>query len=198
MANDNPKKDKEVDFVQDILPAFGKKIEESAATQLGIKQRTTRSLQRNADMGRVVMFTYTNPKGYLEDSLRYHHKFPVSIIIDADSEYITGINPFYIPAKVRSIVIKQILQTVDNKTNPTVESRSMIRYDTLSRTAVGAYIKPAIKKYLKSRAGSVGIQFSPELWEDIFLGKTASRLETLWARTSKSVVFRDYVRKLIR
>ena len=51
MANDNPKKDSEVDFVQDILPAFGKKIEESAATQLGIKQRTTRSLQRNADMG---------------------------------------------------------------------------------------------------------------------------------------------------
>ena len=70
MANtDNPKKDNTVNFITDIIPAFGQKVEESAANSTKIKQRTTRSFSKSQDRGRAVMFTYTNPKGYVDNTL---------------------------------------------------------------------------------------------------------------------------------
>ena len=197
MANtDDPKKDNTVNFITDIIPAFGQKVEESKQTQLKIKQRSIRSFSKSQDRGRAVMFTYTKPKGYVDNTLEYHHKFPVSIILDVDSEYITGINPFYIPPKTRKIIISQLLSMVDNKTQPTPESRAIITYAMIERTSIGKFVKPAIKKYLKSRMSQFAVQYSPALWGDVFIGKTSKQLESLWSRTSKSIVYGDYVRRI--
>ena len=67
MASDNPKKDSAVDFLRDIIPAFAGAIEEQKALNLGIRQRSTRSLSE-ADVGRVFVSVYGRPKGYETDT----------------------------------------------------------------------------------------------------------------------------------
>tara|TARA_R100001510_G_C7655770_1_gene215127 strand:+ start:2698 stop:3309 length:612 start_codon:yes stop_codon:yes gene_type:complete len=196
--NDNPKKDREISFVRDIVSAFGERLDESKQAQLGIKQRALRSVTTTFDSGRAIMFTYTRPKGYLDNTLRYHHKFPVSIVMESDAKYVTGINLFYMPPRVRELVLERYLAEVNNPTNPNADSRTTLGYNQLAGTAFGVYVKPAVRKYLKDRASNVAVQFSPELWRDIFLGKTSQDLGRLWSRTAPQIVYKDYIRKVLR
>ena len=196
--NDNPKKDREISFVRDIVSAFGERLDESKQAQLGIKQRALRSVTTTFDSGRAIMFTYTRPKGYLDNTLRYHHRFPVSIVMESDAKYVTGINLFYMPPRVRELVLERYLAEVNNPTNPNADSRTTLGYNQLAGTAFGVYVKPAVRKYLKDRASNVAVQFSPELWRDIFLGKTSQDLGRLWSRTAPQIVYKDYIRKVLR
>jgi len=196
--DDNPKKDREISFVSDIVSAFGERLDESKQAQLGIKQRALRSVTTTLDFGRAIMFTYTRPKGYLDNTLRYHHRFPVSIVVESDAKYLTGINLFYMPPRIRKLVLDRYLAEINNKTNTNADSRTMLKYNRLAGTAFGVYVKPAVRKYLKTRASNVAVQFSPELWRDIFLGKTSEDLSKLWSRTRESIVYKDYIRKVLR
>ena len=73
MENDNPKKDDEVDFLRDIIPAFSNTVADNKAFQSSIMQRSIRTLKQQ-DVGRVFVSVYGNPKGYKDNTLSYHQE----------------------------------------------------------------------------------------------------------------------------
>ena len=77
MANDNPKKDDEVDFLRDIIPAFSNTVANNKAFQSSIMQRSIRTLKQQ-DIGRVFVSVYGNPKGYKDTHFRTTTFFPFS------------------------------------------------------------------------------------------------------------------------
>ena len=146
MESDNPKKDSAVDFLRDIIPAFAGAIEEQKALNLGIRQRSTRSLSQ-ADEGRVFVSVYGRPKGYETDTLRYHHVFPVFVLLESTAKHITALNPFYLPRSPREIIVNAFLNNLTS-TRPDINTRTTFNYNLIKNNSQGAIIKPAIKKYI--------------------------------------------------
>ena len=196
MASDNPKKDEEIDFLRDIIPAFSNTVSENRAYQSSIMQRDVRSL-RDGDAGRVFVSVYGPPKGYADNTLPYYHVFPVFLLLSADSDHITGMNLFYLPRAARQTVISGLLSRL-NTPNPTVHTKSTFRYNLVRNNLQGAIIKPTIKKYIKNRMSPTVIQLSPVLWEQIYVGQSASTLESAWSRTTSQKVYKDFVTEVLQ
>ena len=196
MASDNPKKDSAVDFLRDIIPAFAGAIEEQKALNLGIRQRSTRSLSE-ADVGRVFVSVYGRPKGYETDTLRYHHVFPVFVLLESTAKHITALNPFYLPRSPREIIVNAFLNNLTS-TRPDINTRTTFNYNLIKNNSQGAIIKPAIKKYIKSRMSPVVIQLSPQLWRQMYIGRSSQTLENLWEKTNSQRVYGDFVRDVLK
>ena len=196
MANDNPKKDDEVDFLRDIIPAFSNTVADNKAFQSSIMQRSSRTLKLQ-DVGRVFVSVYGNPKGYKDNTLSYHHIFPVFMLLDADSDYVTGMNLFYLPRGTRQKVVTGLLERL-NTPQPDVFTKSTFRYELVKNKIQGAIIKPAIKKYIKSRMSPTVVQLSPALWQQIYIGQSADTLESAWQRTTSQKVYRDFVAEVLK
>ena len=196
MASDNPKKDSAVDFLRDIIPAFAGAIEEQKALNLGIRQRSTRSLSE-ADVGRVFVSVYGRPKGYETDTLRYHHVFPVFVLLESTAKHITALNPFYLPRSPREIIVNAFLNNLTS-TRPDINTRTTFNYNLIKNNSQGAIIKPAIKKYIKSRLSPVVIQLSPQLWRQMYIGRSSQTLENLWEKTNSQRVYGDFVRDVLK
>ena len=196
MASDNPKKDSAVDFLRDIIPAFAGAIEEQKALNLGIRQRSTRSLSE-ADVGRVFVSVYGRPKGYETDTLRYHHVFPVFVLLESTAKHITALNPFYLPRSPREIIVNAFLNNLTS-TRPDINTRTTFNYNLIKNNSQGAIIKPAIKKYIKSRMSPVVIQLSPQLWRQMYIGRSSQTLENLWEKTNSQRVYGEFVRDVLK
>jgi hypothetical protein len=196
MESDNPKKDSAVDFLRDIIPAFAGAIEEQKALNLGIRQRSTRSLSQ-ADEGRVFVSVYGRPKGYETDTLRYHHVFPVFVLLESTAKHITALNPFYLPRSPREIIVNAFLNNLTS-TRPDINTRTTFNYNLIKNNSQGAIIKPAIKKYIKTRMSPVVIQLSPQLWRQMYIGRSSQTLENLWEKTNSQRVYGDFVRDVLK
>jgi hypothetical protein len=196
MESDNPKKDSAVDFLRDIIPAFAGAIEEQKALNLGIRQRSTRSLSQ-ADEGRVFVSVYGRPKGYETDTLRYHHVFPVFVLLESTAKPITALNPFYLPRSPREIIVNAFLNNLTS-TRPDINTRTTFNYNLIKNNSQGAIIKPAIKKYIKTRMSPVVIQLSPQLWRQMYIGRSSQTLENLWEKTNSQRVYGDFVRDVLK
>jgi|TARA_X000001388_G_C2186977_1_gene105928 hypothetical protein len=196
MASDNPKKDSAVDFLRDIIPAFAGSLDRSRSAQLGVEQRSVRSVS-TSDVGRVFVSAYSKPKGYEDDTLRYHHVFPVFVVLESDAKYITALNPFYLPREPRAKLVSGLLKNL-NSTSLDISAKTNFNYNLIKNNVQGAILKPAIKKYIKSRMSQVVIQLSPSLWEQMYLGESSRTLETLWDKTSSQQVYGDFVRDVLK
>ena len=197
MASDNPKKDKEIDFLRDIIPTFSGAIETVKALELGIRQRSVRSLNPS-DIGRVFISVYANPKGYENDTLSYHHVFPVYILLDVDATHITALNLFYVPRDARQKIVTGLLQRLNSTDKTNIATKTTFNYNLIKNNLQGAIIKPAIKKYIKDRSSQVVIQLAPFIWEQMYLGQPSVTLESLWSKTSSQRVYADFVREVLK
>ena len=190
MASDDPQIQTSVDFFKNIIPAFARKLDTVESMKLGVNQVTPQAVEN----GKAYVFAYRNPKGYETNKLKYHHVFPASIVIENTKSHVTAINPYYIPPDVRKKVIDYYYSRLDQKnTIPNVNARSLLEYRFIKNNSLGARIKPAIKKYIKSRMSPVVLNISPALWEDFYNGATSTVMEKFWKNTTPSTVYRDYI-----
>ena len=112
---------------------------------------------------------YGRPKGYEDDTLRYHHVFPVFVLLEATSKHVTALNPFYLPRSPREKVVDAFVNNLSS-TKPNINTRTRFNYNLIRNNSQGAIVKPSIKKYIKNRMSQVVIQLSPELWKEMYLG----------------------------
>ena len=167
---------------------------------LTLTQNTVRTVRPNSipknvlGEGRMFMFKYINPK--TRDELRYFHMFPVVYTLSVQPGYITGINFFYLPRRFRPFLLNFFMKRMSGGQD---FPRSFMRYDIVnSLRRYRSLMAPAIKKYDMDRMGSMAIEFDSSVWSEITSGDSAELLESLWLKSSKSIVYKATIIKIIK
>ena len=101
---------KELDVFDEITKQLRTRISEESTqdiNDLTAKVVNPRAIPKNiTSRGRVYFFRYTFPK--TRNELPYYHIFPCVIRKNIKSNYLTGLNLFYLPEKIRSLVLKKL------------------------------------------------------------------------------------------
>ncbi len=114
--------------------------------------------------GNAYIFRYLIPKG--RATLPYYTVMPFVITLDRTPKTLTGLNLFYLPARLREVVLNLYLSRT---TSQTVEGRSTLLYDTLKKQKIFyATIKPAIKQYQIKRMGPITFRVAPQSWNLLY------------------------------
>jgi hypothetical protein len=140
-----------------------------------------REIQRNiTSEGRVYFFRYLNPIG--RTTLPYYHLFPCVYTLGIEGRYVTGLNLFYLPYKVREVVLNRLKARAEGKQS---FSRSLMDYEMIKRfPRFEALLKPAIKRYRMDRMGILALEISNELWDEFFIGDLSDSLQKAFLRKS--------------
>ena len=143
-------------------------------------------------------YRITGNEYFLQGHFKDQPVFPASIMIGEEGGDMIGINPYYIPPRVRVKVIDFFLNNLTTNRNIDANDRTVVIYQKIKNTALGEAMKPAIKRYIKSRISSRVVRLSPRLWIDMYLGQTSSKMNKLFRGASVSEVYRDYRVKFLR
>ena len=168
---------KELDVFDEITKQLRTRISEESTQDINdstAKVVVPRSIPKNiTSRGRVYFFRYTFPK--TRNELPYYHIFPCVYALNIESHYLTGLNLFYLPDKIRSLVLKRLKARI---TSPNSFSRSLLDYDMMKKLKVlNASIEPAIRKYDLRRTSIHGLELSHEIWDDFYLNDLSEVLE---------------------
>ena len=167
----------------DILLSYRDRIEDDSLdlTKQNSRIISPREIQRNVTSeGRVYFFRYLNPIG--RTTLPYHHLFPCVYTLGIEGRYVTGLNLFYLPHRVREIVLKRLKTRVEGKQS---FGRSLMDYEMIKRfPRFEALLKPAIKRYRMDRMGILALEVSNELWDEFFIGDLSDSLQKAFLRKS--------------
>tara|TARA_Y100000114_G_C11609660_1_gene254474 strand:- start:49 stop:651 length:603 start_codon:yes stop_codon:yes gene_type:complete len=167
----------------DILLSYRDRIEDDSLdlTKQNSRIISPREIQRNVTSeGRVYFFRYLNPIG--RTTLPYYHLFPCVYTLGIEGRYVTGLNLFYLPHRVREIVLKRLKTRVEGKQS---FGRSLMDYEMIKRfPRFEALLKPAIKRYRMDRMGILALEVSNELWDEFFIGDLSNSLQKAFLRKS--------------
>jgi hypothetical protein len=167
----------------DILLSYRDRIEDDSLdlTKQNSRIISPREIQRNVTSeGRVYFFRYLNPIG--RTTLPYYHLFPCVYTLGIEGRYVTGLNLFYLPHRVREIVLKRLKTRVEGKQS---FGRSLMDYEMIKRfPRFEALLKPAIKRYRMDRMGILTLEVSNELWDEFFIGDLSNSLQKAFLRKS--------------
>ena len=167
----------------DILLSYRDRIEDDSLdlTKQNSRIISPREIQRNVTSeGRVYFFRYLNPIG--RTTLPYYHLFPCVYTLGIEGRYVTGLNLFYLPHRVREIVLKRLKTRVEGKQS---FGRSLMDYEMIKRfPRFEALLKPAIKRYRMDRLGILALEVSNELWDEFFIGDLSDSLQKAFLRKS--------------
>ena len=167
----------------DILLSYRDRIEDDSLdlTKQNSRIISPREIQRNVTSeGRVYFFRYLNPIG--RTTLPYYHLFPCVYTLGIEGRYVTGLNLFYLPHRVREIVLKRLKTRVEGKQS---FGRSLMDYEMIKRfPRFEALLKPAIKRYRMDRMGILALEISNELWDEFFIGDLSDSLQKAFLRKS--------------
>ena len=167
----------------DILLSYRDRIEDDSLdlTKQNSRIISPREIQRNVTSeGRVYVFRYLNPIG--RTTLPYYHLFPCVYTLGIEGRYVTGLNLFYLPHRVREIVLKRLKTRVEGKQS---FGRSLMDYEMIKRfPRFEALLKPAIKRYRMDRMGILALEVSNELWDEFFIGDLSDSLQKAFLRKS--------------
>lgn len=133
-------------------------------------------------IGSMYVFAYDAKH---KDTLPYWDASPLIIPIHDDGKTITGINFHYLPLPLRAKLLDALYEFTNNdKMDHTTKLR--LTYHMLQAAAKFKYIKPCIKKYLKSNVRSKLIKIHPQHWEIALFLPTAT-----WQKASSDAVYKD-------
>ena len=167
----------------DILLSYRDRIEDDSLdlTKQNSRIISPREIQRNVTSeGRVYFFRYLNPIG--RTTLPYYHLFPCVYTLGIEGRYVTGLNLFYLPHRVREIVLKRLKTRVEGKQS---FGRSLMDYEMIKRfPRFEALLNPAIKRYRMDRMGILALEVSNELWDEFFIGDLSDSLQKAFLRKS--------------
>ena len=167
----------------DILLSYRDRIEDDSLdlTKQNSRIISPREIQRNVTSeGRVYFFRYLNPIG--RTTLPYYHLFPCVYTLGIEGRYVTGLNLFYLPHRVREIVLQRLKTRVEGKQS---FGRSLMDYEMIKRfPRFEALLKPAIKRYRMDRMGILALEVSNELWDEFFIGDLSDSLQKAFLRKS--------------
>ena len=174
-------------------------LKESNSAVIGedtVKPVVVKSVRKGiVGQGKLILTTYKNPK---TKNLKYYHVIPPIITLRVLGPYITGLNLFYLPRDTRRFCLDVMMSRMTNPTGDNF-SRSLIDYDLIKRnTPRRAAFSPAIKNYDLSRAGYFGLEFDSDLWEEVFFGDLADKLEGDFQGADLSEVYADSVNRILK
>ena len=167
----------------DILLSYRDRVGDDAASLSKQNSRiiSPREIPKNiVSEGRVYFFRYLNPIG--RTTLPYYHLFPCVYTLGVEGRYVTGLNLFYLPYRVREVVLKRLKARAEGKQS---FARSLMDYEMIKRfPRFQALLSPAIKKYRVDRMGILALEISNELWDEFFIGDLSDTLQKAFIRKS--------------
>mgnify|MGYP003137168770 FL=1 len=122
--------------------------------------------------GTAYIFRYLVPKG--RATLPYYTVMPFVITLDRTPKTLTGLNLFYLPARLREVILNLYLSRT---TSQTIEGRSTLLYETLKKQKIFySTIKPAVKQYQVKRMGPIAFRVAPQSWNLLYNEKPSNTL----------------------
>ena len=137
-------------------------------------------------MGRMYMFTY-DPK--MAETLPYYDMFPLIFAIESHVDGILGINLHYLPHTQRAFLMDNLYDLSRDKTI-NEQTKLIMTYKFLKKTAKYRYFKPCLRKYLNTNATSRFMLVDPSEWE-IALFLPLERFRTGTKAISRRTVWQD-------
>lgn len=115
----------------------------------------------NLEPGMMVMFYYD---AKWKDRLPHWDAFPLSMIVDVQGGYFTGLNLHYLNPALRWILLDKLMSLADDP-RMLITTRLRLSYSLLASTQKYKEFRPCFKKYLYSHVESKFIQINPMEWD---------------------------------
>ena len=114
--------------------------------------------------GRFYTYFY-QPK--YRDILPYYDIFPVTLIIDSDSNSFSGLNFHYLAPRYRVLLLKELYQYIvqDDEEANDMTNKIRITWEILSKTAKLRWAKPCYKKYRLDHVIGPALEITPDQWD---------------------------------
>ena len=111
-------------------------------------------------------YTYYYERKY-KDVLPYYDIFPVTLIIDADSNSFSGLNFHYLAPRYRVLLLKELYQYIvqDDEEADDMTNKIRITWETLSKTAKLRWAKPCYKRYRLDHVIGPALEIEPDKWD---------------------------------
>lgn len=151
---------------------------------------TIQSLASNKTVSKTNMFRMGHMYIFAYDALHkgtlpYWDASPLVIPIHDNGTTITGINFHYLPLKYRAKLMNALYTFLSNDK---LDSKTKLKmtYSVLKASSKFKYVKPCVKKYLKSHVRSQLIEIPFQYWEVALFLPMAS-----WQNAKANEVFND-------
>jgi len=122
--------------------------------------RNVRSMTTTAaNMQRGMFYTYR----YQAETVPYWDRYPITLVLNRDGQYMTGVNFHYLPVGFRFSLFEALMPLVAPIPVDQL-SRIYILYKTLAANPRYRAFRPALKTYKMSRIQSSVVLISPIEW----------------------------------
>jgi len=141
--------------------------------------------------GRCYLFSYRNPINKGTPELPYYHYYPMVISLQPEQENLLGLNPFYLPPRLREELINGIMgRLLGEEDDP--DTRASISYKIISkyRRSFGVAF-PCIKRYTHVRMSPVILEMKPSLWRRFYLEDISKRHEKFFLGRNLTSIWGD-------
>lgn len=135
-------------------------------------------------VGKMYMFFYD---AKYKETLPYWDRFPLMIMMDHYTDGFLGMNLHYIAPRYRVILLNNLYDLLINEDMDGMQ-RLMISYDLLSKKSGYRWMKPCIKRYLKSNLESRLFEVPIEHWDMVSMLPSARfnvNANTVYAESRK-------------
>jgi len=114
-------------------------------------------------VGKMYMFFYD---AKTQDKLPYWDRFPLVIPLEIYPDGFLGINLHYIAPRYRVILLSNLYDLLMNEDSPNERLRKLrVSYDLLIKQSRYRFMKPCLKRYLKTHVDSRVYEVPLEHWD---------------------------------
>lgn len=114
-------------------------------------------------VGKMYMFFYD---AKTQDKLPYWDRFPLVIPLEIYPDGFLGINLHYIAPRYRVILLSNLYDLLMNEDSPNERLRKLrVSYDLLIKQSKYRFMKPCLKRYLKTHVDSRVHEVPLEHWD---------------------------------
>lgn len=136
-------------------------------------------------LGKMYLFAYDAKH---KETLPYWDASPLIIPFSDDGKSITAINFHYLPPLLRAKLMDMLYGFITNERMDKT-TKLKLTYQALKSSSRFQYVKPCVKKYLKTHIRSELIEIPPSYWEAALFLPVAS-----WQKQKHTVVYKDSTR----
>lgn len=114
-------------------------------------------------VGKMYMFFYD---AKTQEKLPYWDRFPLVIPLEMYQDGFLGINLHYIAPRYRVVLLSNLYDLLRNEDSPSEKLRKLrVSYDMLIKQSRYRFMKPCIKRYLKTHVDSRVYEVPLEHWD---------------------------------
>ncbi len=149
-----------------------------------VKGKSRRFKDSDFQMGQMLFYSYN-----AKDKEQNFDRTPLVIVLWSNSKHVLGLNLHWCPIPLREILIKQIYKS--NKKNIKQGLPLQVDYSQLKGLIYRLKLTPIIRKYIKKRISTVGVNIESTDW--LMAAKTRSEIFT-GGRASAEMLYKKATR----